>query len=101
MKLKVLDFKSISPFFEQCRDGHKMFDVRLYDGKDKRFHALSQLAYGFHSSIMQIQIKNWGIRFTNPATGEQFTRELLSWNYLSAEPKWVIMYLGEKVEAHD
>ena len=90
---KVLEFKTISPFFEMCRDGEKPFDIRKVDSKDHRFRALSQIRF---KKNMQ-----WAIRFTNPITGEAYTRWLYAWDYLIDEnkilikPDWLIMYLGE------
>ena len=90
---KVLSFKCQSPFFELCRDGKKPFDIRLWDGKDKRFRALSQ----YHD------FPGWWIEFVHPG-GETFKRELLTWEYLEdihwylMQPRWIIMYLGEKQE---
>ena len=92
---KIFNFKTITPFFEMCRDGKKPFDIRKVDNKDPRFRALFQVRY---KENMQ-----WAIRFTNPVTGESFTRWLYAWNYLFdhdsilIEPGWAIMYLGEIV----
>ena len=91
---KVLEFKTISPLFEMCRDGEKPFDIRLYDPKDKRFRALSQLPYSYQGTN---SIKGWGVKFSNPSTGESFTRNLLHWKYLPVQPAWIIMYLGELI----
>ncbi len=97
-KTKVLQFESISPFFELCRDGRRPFDIRLRDPKDKRFRALSQLRNAFFDAFFdENQIKGWAVKFTNPSTGESFTRDLRAWTYLPVEPAWVIMYLGELV----
>ena len=94
--MKILEFKTISPFYELCRDGKKPFDIRLRDAKDKRFRALSQIRF--------INNPGWAIRFVNPATGESFARMLQNWDYLKDQrsycikPAWVIMYLGDLVE---
>ena len=64
--MKILEFKTISPFFELCRDGQKPFDIRLRDPKDKRFRALSQLPYSNQGEEL---VKNWAVKFTNPVTG--------------------------------
>ena len=97
MKIKkVLDFKSITPFFELCRDGLKPFDIRLHDSRDSRFKALHQVRF-------IKDLKGWVIRFINPATGETFCRRLLGWEYMTDQnrvcfkPDWVIMYLGETI----
>lgn len=93
--MKILDFKTISPFFEQCRDGQKPFDIRKWDGRDKRFRALSQVRFA------NIAERNWFIRFTNPTTGESFMRQFLHWDYIfdiegfCVEPTWIIMSLGD------
>lgn len=92
--MKILEFKTVSPLFELCRDGQKPFDVRKQDGGDRRFRALSQVRFE------DISQKDWYIRFTNPATGEAFMRQLLHWDYIRdkegfcVEPTWVILYLG-------
>mgnify|MGYP001572887257 CR=1 FL=1 len=94
--MKILKFKTISPFFELCRDGGKPFDIRLIDHKDKRFRALSQIRFK--------ENPGWAIKFTNPTTGENFARLLLKWDYLRSwtgyviEPNWAIVYLGELVK---
>ena len=93
--MRVLEFKTISPFFELCRDGQKPFDIRLRDPKDKRFRALSQLPYSYTGEDL---IKDCAIKFTNPVTRESFSRRLLRWEYLPVSPSWVIMYLGEITE---
>jgi hypothetical protein len=93
--MKILEFKTISPFFEQCRDGKKPFDIRLREPKDKRFRALSQLPYSYTGENL---IKGWGVRFINPATGENFTRVLMRWEYLPVQPSWIIIYLGDLVK---
>lgn len=93
--MKIIDFKTVSPLFEQCRDGEKPFDFRKYDAKDSRFRALSQIRF--------VDKPGWAIRFVNPATGEFFSRELLGWKYLEGadglllEPNWIIMWLGDLV----
>jgi len=95
---KILEFKTISPFFEMCRDGGKPFDIRKVDSKDPRFRALFQIRYK-----KNVQ---WAIKFTKPATGEYFTRWLYAWDYMvdqdgfCFEPDWLIMYLGEIVQSH-
>lgn len=70
--MKVIDFKTVSPLFEMERDGVKPFTVRRADAKDKRFKALSQ----WNCEL------DWGIRITNPATGESFVRRIKSTSYL-------------------
>lgn len=39
---KVLEFKTISPFYEQERDGIKPFTIRQWDTSDERFQALAE-----------------------------------------------------------
>jgi gentisate 1,2-dioxygenase len=91
----VLQFKSISPFFEQGRDGEKPFDFRKWDSTDPRFLELAHLP----SSC----IEKWLIRFVNPATGEMFYRQLTGWRFLYKQdgnfvkPRWVALFLGERV----
>jgi len=92
---KVIEFKTISPFFEMCRDGEKPFDIRKVDRHDPRFRSLFQVRF---SENMQ-----WAIKFTNPATGESYTRWLYAWDYMldhkyhCIKPDWLIMHLGELV----
>jgi hypothetical protein len=94
--MKTLEFKTISPFFELCRDGKKPFDIRLQDTHDPRFRALSQVRLVY-------PLRNWAVKFTNPETNESFTRELFGWDYLydhdkiPIQPNWIIMYLGKVV----
>lgn len=89
--MKILTFKTLSPFFEQCRDGLKPFDIRKWDRRDKRFRAFSQVRYE------DISQREWYIRFTNPANGEAFMRQILHWDYirdkegLCVEPIWIII----------
>lgn len=93
--MKILEFKTISSFFELCRDGKKPFDIRLFDYHDKRFRALSQWNH--------LEGAQWGIKFTNPATGQSYIREFKDWRYLFTPPPnskwirpyWIIMYLGK------
>ena len=90
-QMKVLDFKTIEPFFSQERDGIKPFTVRRWDDTDSRFMALER-SYGF------------SIRIRNPDTGESFIRELVSWDYIKRnswkpiEPRWIILFLGDRVD---
>lgn len=98
--MKIIDFKTVSPFYELCRDGQKPFDIRLVDHKDKRFRALSQI----RNQRKPITDYKWVIKFTNPATGESFMRYLTGWEYMIDQsfycivPDWIIMYLGEPVK---
>lgn len=99
--MRILDFKSVSPLFEMERDGEKPFEVRKIDSNDKRFRALSQWQPHFQ----------WGIRITNPATGESFIREIVVVSYLryfdprpddlwkrqAAFYDWRIIVMGELV----
>lgn len=80
--MKVVEFKTISPFFEQERDGIKPFTIRQWDDDDKRFVNLSSYE---------------AVKITNPATGESFTRMLGLWDALEAEG-WIIIYLGDRVD---
>ena len=92
---KILEFKTVSPFFEMCRDGEKPFDIRKIDNHDSRFRALFQVRYKEN-----IQ---WAVKFTNPSTGESYMRWLDAWEYLTDQkgycikPDWLIMFLGEIV----
>ena len=70
--MNILDFKTVEPLFSQERDGEKPFTVRRIDPQDKRFRALSQWKRDYQ----------WGIRITNPATGESFVRRIMSVDYL-------------------
>lgn len=60
--MKILDFKTVSPLFEMERDGSKPFTTRMVMPKEAKHRALSQWQPGY----------KWGIRITNPATGESF-----------------------------
>jgi hypothetical protein len=99
---KILEFKTISPFFELCRDGKKPFDIRLWDGTDKRFRALAQWR---NTMRRDTTTESWRIKFTNPTNGESYSRILLDWRYIMTPqhqfilPNWIIMYLGELVES--
>lgn len=95
--MKILDFKTVSPLFEIERDGEKPFSIRKID-KGKRFRALSQWK-PWHK---------WGMRMTNPATGESFVREIKEVSYLWYHDSlelgvtpiydWRIIILGDLVE---
>ena len=96
--MKIIDFKTVSPLFEQERDGEKPFTVRKRDPKDKRFRALSQLGWGNKG-------QGWLIRITNPATGESFIRRLYWWDYIRDTDgliyngtHWIILFLGGTLE---
>jgi len=69
--VKILEFKTVSPLFEMERDGIKPFTIRRID-KDSRFRALSQWNCE----------REWGIKITNPATGEYFIRRIKNVSYL-------------------
>jgi hypothetical protein len=96
--MEILDFKSLSPLYEQCRDGVKMFDFRLDDKSDSRFCSLRLPPF------YRANNPHWYIRFTNPATGESFIRRLRDWTFVRDphgfpyEPKWIIMHLGEMAD---
>ena len=64
--MKVLEFETISPFYEEGRDGIKPFILLKRDYKDSRVRALAQWKPEYE----------WKVRITNPATGESFTRLL-------------------------
>ena len=70
--MKIIDFKSVSPLFEQERDGDKPFNIRKVDNKDVRFKALSQWS----------PERDWGLRITNPQTSESFIRRIINVSYL-------------------
>lgn len=91
--MKVLDFKTVSPLFEMERDGEKPFIARKFDPRDSRFRALSQWYPAY----------KWGLKITNPQTGESFIRKILDYEYirdqdtyLLVQPNWVIIFLGER-----
>lgn len=102
---KIIDFKTISPFFEQERDGIKPFTVRKFEGADPRFRSLSHMCQSK---------KTYVIRITNPATGERFYRWYLDRRFLRygfledikwRGPEWIVIYMGklvpfEKLEAN-
>ena len=69
--MKIVNFKSVSPLYEMERDGTKPFTTRRIDPKDKRFRALSQWRPHYP----------WGIRITNPSTGESFIRAIVAVDY--------------------
>ena len=70
--MKIIDFKTVSPLFEQERDGGKPFTIRKIDNKDPRFKALSQWSCE----------RDWGLRITNAQTGESFIRKIKNVSYL-------------------
>lgn len=74
--MKTLSFKSVSPFFEQERDGIKLFTIRRVDRKDPRFRALVQWYYK----------RKWWLEITNPDTGEAFGAPITNVAYLA---RWV------------
>ena len=100
--MKIVDFKSVSPLYEMERNGEKPFTTRKIDYRDKRFRVLSQWIPG----------DSWGIRITNPATGESFVRELIAkdrlryfnsrqkdWkNRLTLLEGWVIIVMGDRLK---
>ncbi len=91
--MKVLNFKTISPFFEQERDGIKPFTIRQWDGADERFQKLAK------------RYKYDVVKITNPNIGQSFTRVYKGFATLDISPKimeyrkmkWIIIYLGESV----
>ena len=97
IQMKTLEFKSISPFFEQERDGDKPFTCRKLDTEDDRFQDLV-----FYSSDI-IRPGDWAIKITNPTTGESFTRCFRGWTPVAfrgtpACPVWLILFLGVRIE---
>lgn len=100
VKLRVIEFKSIEPFFSQERDGTKPFTIRQVDRKDPRFRALARWP-----GWRMIWGPLWVIKSTNPATGESFLRELTGTRYMPGGPTsdselkdWLILYLGKEVK---
>ncbi len=90
--MKIIDFKTVSPLFEMERDGIKSFTERLIDLQDNRFKSI---IYG----SFQVS-KEWGIRITNPATGENFTRQFDGWErlwVLGHKTDWMAIFLGKLV----
>lgn len=96
--MKLIDFKTVSPLFEQERDGEKPFTIRKIDYKDARFRALAQWTCE----------REWGLRVTNPQTGESFIRRIKNVSFLwhydfsgDGEPgleglyDWRIIMMGE------
>ena len=69
---KVIEFKTVSPLFEQERDDSKCLTFRQYDYKDPRFRALSQ---------WRCELE-WYIKITNPQTDESFVRRIYNFSYL-------------------
>jgi len=97
IQMKTLEFKSISPFFEQERDGDKPFTFRKLDLDDSRFKAL----FEYSSDITRPW--HWAIKITNPATSDSFTRCFRGWTPVAfrgtpACPVWLILFLGVRIE---
>jgi hypothetical protein len=99
--MKVLDFKTVSPFYEQTREGIKPFDIRKVEAEDERFTFLEWWYRNRRKAVI--------IRLTNPATGESFCRQLVGLRRLPGAhgtwgmdnilmPPWLILYLGDKVK---
>jgi hypothetical protein len=96
-EMKLIDFKTVSPLFEQEASGEKPFTVRKIDKADPRFRALGQ----WKPSL------NWGLRITDPATGGNFVRRVMNVSYLITfnqktgvleyDYGWRIISLGERV----
>lgn len=70
--MKIIEFKTVSPLFEQERDGVKNFTIRKKDRKDKRFRALHQWRCEY----------DWYIKIKNPETGKDFSRRIKNVAYL-------------------
>lgn len=99
--MKLLDFKTVSPLFEMERDGIKPFTTRKIERDDKRQRALGMWQPSYA----------WGARITNPATGENFIREIVAvsfvryfdsrqngWERHARFTDWRIIVLGDIVE---
>jgi len=70
--MKILEFKTVSPLFEMERDGAKPFTIRKVEYNDMRHRALSQWNPEY----------KWAIKIINPATGDNFVREIAAVSYL-------------------
>lgn len=110
-KVKIIEFKTVSPLFEMERDGTKPFTARLKDCTQPRFRALVQ----WNPECLYVPGKlPWYIKITNPATGEYFYRELIdviempepefydldSGNKKAYKQlrKWLLLYLGKEIK---
>lgn len=88
----ILEFKKLTPFFEQCQAGDQPFDIRKWDGQDSRFNMIYFATPG-----------KLAIKFVHPYTGESFIRELTGWRYITdtdgckVKPIWIMLFLGELV----
>lgn len=71
-RMKILDFKTVSPLFEMERDGVKPFIIRLIEKGDGHQRALCQWQPHY----------DWGARITNPNTGENFVRKVVAVSFL-------------------
>ena len=90
--MRVIDFKTVQPFFDQERDGRKPFTTRLVDWKDPRYIYLLNLLQG------QVQEKETSIRITNPKTHERFQRRLVGMQWQPGTETWLNLQLGEVVK---
>ena len=68
---KIIDFKTVSPLYEEEKDGQKWFTLRKRDN-GSRFRALHQ----WNCEL------TWYIRITNPDTGDFFIRRITNVSYL-------------------
>lgn len=101
IKFKVIEFKSISPFFEQERDGEKPFTVRQWHTNDTRFRALALWDLACRRRGHK---PDWLIKLVNPATEEYFYRRLEDVVWFPGQTgkgplaNWLILYLGKEVK---
>ena len=101
VKFRILEFKSISPFFEQEKDGSKPFIVLQWHTKDSRFRALALWDLACRRKGHK---PDWLIKLTNPATGEYFYCRLEDVVYFPGQTgqgpmnDWLILYLGKEIK---
>ncbi len=89
--MKTLDFKTVSPLYEQEKEGFKPFTVRHMDYSDPRFKYLLKILQD------QAMSEDVHIRITNPGTGEKFTRQLMGFEIIEKSPNWCILHLGKEL----
>ena len=82
-KIKVIEFKAVSPFFEWERDGIQPFTVRRVDTKDSRFRSLARWKPG-RSPWLPV----WYIKITRVESGEYFYRKLDSLRLMGLSPQY-------------
>lgn len=84
---------------EMAADGSGAFCFYPADQPDSLIEEVKEMQY------CEVGEK-WAIRFINPTTDESFIRWLYAWDYMTdhehylIKPDWLIMYLGEMVEAN-